>query len=422
MAGRTPRPEGRRLKGYIIPLRFSCRDGVHCVQRCLRSHQHRRRQRRPRLRAARGRVRRKDRRHRIGTARRHLCERRLCSQEGDVERGRHRNGPGRCRGLRLRDRHGRRGGRQRLAGAEEKARCVRRALERHVCAQPRGQRRRVHRGSGKISGRAHAGRERCAAQRGARGDRHRRLRGRAAPAGRRARHHLGRLFRARNSSAARGGGRQRLHRLRARLGVSGARQRHAAVHPQGSPADALRPDARQIADAGNARRRTRDPHRHCAECSRRAVRTQDAGGGRRARVPGLRLCPLGHRPIGRRGGPRSARRGPCGRRERIRGDRRFPEHRGRGRVCHRRRDRARRAHACGDRRGQATQRSPVRWQARPAPRLRSDPDRGVHPPAHRHGGPARERRARGSAMRSRCTSPISRRCITRSPRARCTPT
>ncbi len=156
------------------------------------------------------------------------------------------------------------------AAPQAQARCVRRAPERHLRAQSGGEGRHPRRGPGALPRRAHAWRSTGRAIGGAHRDRHRRLSHACRAARRRARHHLGRLLRARAAAAARGRRRQRLRRVRARLRVPGARQRRGAVHAQGSPADSFRRDARQIADARNARAGHR--HSHAASCRPRCAR------------------------------------------------------------------------------------------------------------------------------------------------------
>ena len=148
-----------------------CSDGVLGVLESIRSHQHRRRQRRPRLGAARRGIRCEDRRDRVRPAGRHLRQRRLRAQEGDVERRRHRLGSRRRGRLRLRCLRGR----PRLGRPQTQARRVHRALERDLRAQSRGEGGHPHSGHGAVHRCTHRRGERRAVFRQAHGDRDRGL-------------------------------------------------------------------------------------------------------------------------------------------------------------------------------------------------------------------------------------------------------
>ena len=188
----------------------------------LRSHQHRRRQRRPRLRAACGRVRRQGGRDRIAPLGRHLRERRLRSEEGHVERGERRLESRRRRATT--DSTSRVGDNDWPALKRKRDAYVLRLngiYERNLAAKGvtyvRGAARFVDANTVEVNGARLTARHIVIATGGSADG--------AGVAGRRARHHLGRLFRARAAAEARRHRRQRLRRLRAGRSVPRARQR-----------------------------------------------------------------------------------------------------------------------------------------------------------------------------------------------------
>ena len=183
-------------------------------------------------------------------------------------------GPRRRRRLRLRDRHGRRGGRQRLVGPEEKARRVRRAPQRDLRAQSwRRRASRTSQGRRETSGCAHAWRSTARGWPRA----HMVIATGGIPDGAascRAPSSASPPTAFSSSKPARSAWRSIgsgyvACELASR--VPRARERDRAVHPQGPLADAFRRDARQIAHARNAA--PRDSRFTRASC-RAALREQ----------------------------------------------------------------------------------------------------------------------------------------------------
>ena len=202
----------------------------------IRSHQRRRRQRRSGLRAARGRIRRQGCRDRAAPLGGHLRERGLRPQESHVERG----------GRRVESRAMRTTTASMSRRAATIGRCSKRKRDAYVLrlngiyernleakgvAYVRGAARFLDAHTLEVNGQRMSAQHIVIATGGKA----------VGPesAGRRARHHLGRFFRARGAPAARRRRRQRLHRLRIGQRLPRTRQPGGTVHPQGSTADGI---------------------------------------------------------------------------------------------------------------------------------------------------------------------------------------
>ncbi len=186
-------------------------------------------------------------------------------------------------------------GRQRLAGSEAQARRVRAALERHLRAQSGDQGRDLRARRRPLPRQEYGRGKRRALDRAPHRDRDRRQGRGAGVAGRRAGHHLRRLFCPRAAAEASRHRRQRLCRLRAGRSVSRAWQRGGAVHPQGPFADEFRRDAGKILDARDARSRHRHPPARRADGGTRIAGQEDPGSGGRPGISRLRLPAVGGR-------------------------------------------------------------------------------------------------------------------------------
>ena len=331
--------------------------------------------------AAGRRVRRPGGARRVRPPRRHLRERRLRAEENKLVRRRARRRARRCAGLRLPAR----GRRARLGYAEGETRRVRAAPQRDLRREPREAQGGAAARCGPLRRCAQRRRGRAGAHGRSHRDRHRRASAPAGDSGSRARDHLGRLLRARLEARARRSRRQQLHRHRVERHLLRSRRRHRAGAARRHRAQDLRRHvgrggarhAARCGSGGRAARFTGGAHPFRARRARAQVARRTASRPVRLRTVGDRSSGLGRGAIAREGRGRAR----C---VRLRRDGQVPGVQRSGNLRHRRRHRARSAHAGRDRGRSAPVRPAVRRAQRAAPGLREHPDGGLRAPADRH--------------------------------------